>query len=69
MVAQLGASCAHTRCVGRWLGDVSGLSFFRQVQALGNATHPLALQRESGGLNRNTVTQDGPVNTVKPFLE
>lgn len=46
-----------------------GLSFFRQVQAPGNATHPLALQRESGGLNRNTVTQDSPVNTVKPFLE
>lgn len=55
--------------MGQWLGDVLGLSFFRQVQALGNATHPLALQRKSGGLNRNMITQDGPVNTLKPFLE
>lgn len=69
VVVQLRAGCAHAQCGGQQLGDVLGLWFLRQVQALGNATHPLVLQRKSGGPNRNTVTQDGPINTVKPFLE
>lgn len=59
---------SHLVC-GPILEDVFGLSFFGQVQALENATRLLPLQRKSRGLNRNTVTQDGPVNTAKPFLE
>lgn len=46
-----------------------GALVFRAGAGSGKCNSLLPLERKSGGLNRNAVTQDGPVNTVKPFLK